>query len=1628
MKSIDSFKRLVITFLIIISPFLTLSTFYSSNIPYSDLFFPKKTPLKTPPNSNLPLLQILSTDFFNGKGNDLYYEGAANVTGAASKLNGLPLLVTTNAWNITHTSFNITNIKAYTINKFEESSNNTQENVDNNNQLFARSFTIGNSCVINNFSIYRSALANDVLNLTTGGTASVDYGPINITVMIWNATWAGLYYEPDEVLKKLNYNNRKYGWAMNGSTSHVEHPEIGWELFDTNDFYLNTENTGGKTFFISINTTKNSSTYDSKEISSHYKWYLQSASYLSPNTFNSTDGGKNWTFPNYPVPIYSMTLGVNISLATDTFYPSNISLKIDNIPVNDTINTNQGLWTRTNFYSYSGSNVKNYAVTSNWTDPKVPSPISLDVSFNLTMNKSGYVPCYYSANASKTYIDWNSTLNVNPPNTNLNNTLYLRFPIGWNFTSINPVYTTSNYTIGANKILEIYNASSGNIIEYFRSKNLINEVTFEKFLGGKLYQNTGYTEFIDETVRINASFSYPVSGNLGNLSVFDFNGILNYTDQKIPINNILNFTNWNIDTTTKSNGSYIVRVYWNNGTAIGINTTYFHIIYPTTSSLISPSTTQIYYKQPINVTIYYKNDFSDNIYGETGIKNANVTAVFNRTDVYNLTETLGAGYYNTLINTSSYKNGTYALNITIEKFGYLNKSYNLEIEIIYNTSLSINTTSLTIYYSQEFDLELNYNRTDSYATIGLNSSTIQILINGTDASSYILINNTKQNIGNYTLHFNTTNCSNLLIPNFNIVTIRFSKQGYKNREIKVNVTILQAITTLNNHSITKRQGGIEVFNITVYYNNTILNKGISGANYSIFKDDKQITEVYSHNDVNNDTFCIYDFKNGTYNIELNITIGKNYTMQILIISNKTGYINGNKTVFQDVWVWATIVPMFTFSSTVTYGLNQTITIQYNQTGNGGVLNAKIFSTWNNIGYYDEFITDLANGRYSITFDTNLTMAGNRTITVYSRKNGYEWNSTTITFRIVGYITSIERLNVSTLAVYVNDSIYNVRIRYYNVSDNFNISNANVLFEFRNSTSHLFDNQTTSNYIIYENQTNGEYKFQINTSSLHADNYNLSITIELHNISIAFEYSTIFFGVNVNRLPSSLNNTLQTGNWWINSNTSLKWYELENITINIIFKADFYDSGSPVEGNVSWGRIYYEIIKVGETTPRLQGEFINLGDGIYQATVNLSMAIQSTTSENYRINVTGVALDIQNSSLSINLEVMAKKDLTILFLPLPEEIVEGTPLLIKAFVFDSNGRPAHGETVIIVIHIFEKSGLYHQYKIPINTVGGIALLYFQVPVNVQNILIEAKTERSLMSWASNSFYQPITTLPQIWTAVQFFRTTWPIFVAIAVAITSIYYYQRKYKPKKIKQKEVRDTISYKFKSAANLIHILVYDQKSSELLYIYSTPGIKITSYLMNSILESISMYDNMKVTRQEIYLRDDARLILHDGEFVRVAMITKELPSVEMQKQLEHFMNEFELKFGKKIPEWRQDISRLARMMDMGFANELIEKCFEKSLIFPHHPVAPTKEVELTSLETKLLDIAMKIRGKAGPFLLQRLIARGQTELAPQVTLLQILEGVYNLRKKGVLVPMSEKDAQRIRDSIFKKANSEKGT
>ncbi|NVM29473.1 MAG: hypothetical protein HWN65_11590 [Candidatus Helarchaeota archaeon] len=239
--------------------------------------------------------------------------------------------------------------------------------------------------------------------------------------------------------------------------------------------------------------------------------------------------------------------------------------------------------------------------------------------------------------------------------------------------------------------------------------------------------------------------------------------------------------------------------------------------------------------------------------------------------------------------------------------------------------------------------------------------------------------------------------------------------------------------------------------------------------------------------------------------------------------------------------------------------------------------------------------------------------------------------------------------------------------------------------------------------------------------------------------------------------------------------------------------------------------------------------------------------------------------------------------------------------------------------------------------------------------------------------------------------------------------------------KVNEEKKRETLNYRYASAVNLLHLLIYEKKSREVLYTYSSPGLKLTSYLMNSILQAVLMYANMPVEFQEIHLQDDICLTLTDGTITRIAIVSKNLPSVEMQKQILRFIDFFEQAFKDKIPEAIKDVNivNISRIIDFQFANQLIEKCFEKSLIFPHVAQRPHDNVVLTGEENKLHKIAYTLNEKSGPFLLGRLMAKAQMETSI-TELPRLIEIVFKLREKGAIVHVEPRDAEKLKDEMMR--------
>ncbi len=1498
--------------------------------------------------------------------------------------------VQTNNWNITYTNFTFFDINAMDTWKSLELNIDLLDWVWMNG-TWAVPLTIP-------FDLYLDTIEIRDFALRTGGLSLAD--TINVTISIWNSTLGGAL---DEVISQISWTNRPYTFSpfFSAQIDAFNLTAMGSSVL------LDDGITNNNKFFVAINCTKKILAVN--DILTLI-WY-----------YDDTPGFKesyNWTTAWNQDNSKNLTMSVYLKPFNTLRAPSAVNLKVNSIAVVDS-GLNSGNWINTSYIIAQGSNT-NFQVSSNWS-------ISYDIIINCVIQNLTQFPSSFFGKDINNLINWNVTIGLQTiPLRSANFTINVTAPFNWNqttpltFRPNNPVLTAPVlYLPGGSYSYFIINVNGGTWVLYCHSINYMDTIAIEKQIAGQfnvpLTLNT--TMNITDTIRINATMKNNPTGNV-NLSIFSSQNMLNYTDTKTINNAMASFTPFAFDSFTNTSGVYFIQVSWENGEQAGIKNLTFEVVYPTTLKVYSPTTQEFILNTPINLTVQYTNEFQFNTFNETGIENAKVTCIFGNSTINNILplNPLGNGNYYTIIDTNSFEIGDYTCNVTAGLPARNNLSISFNIALLYNTSIISNLLYAELYY--EFNVSVLVNYSTINPAFGIIGAEVKCFIDG-----YFYSNLNEIAGGNYSIQVNTSQAPYKIYPGFHEIKINATSPNFIVSQIFIILLINAAPTELRLHNNITQQGG-QRFNLTVTYNTTSLLGGKYLVNSTIrcLLDGTELNEVGSPVQLNNGRFFVNNFNNGSYNIEFLIDIGANRTQNegnpfvILVIAAQDGYAEINTTGIINIWVWNTTLLITSWDASVIYGQNVTINLlYYNKTSNliDGIVNCD---------YPGNIVIKNNQGNYTITFNTTGHHAGDWLIAVNVTLTGHEWNLTYLFIHVYGTPNLISPYPDIAYSIKVNQTLQNLIVTY-NQINGLPIPYANVEIIFYNAT-HTFSNNTNA-LRIYYSYVNGICTIELVPQGIHQGAYNLTVRIENHTDTYAFEQNSTTFLISINPLESYLI-PIKEGNWW--SGNSLVWYENETVILKLNFIATQYDLGPIYNTSVHWGALSFNLYPKGDPTPYSSGLCMNLNNGSYVLNLILDMLITPLSSnyhENYVLELIGNAFDCITFQFNISLQYYAKNIVSISLI-LPIDVIEGETVKFSAKLTDSFGTGVPNEQITFIFTITYKSGLQEILVFYISTdSNGIASVILQLPYNVDSFEISIQSALSVSSVASDTEKETLKIHTAWYLPFRFLKRTWYIFVLVTAVTLTSYYYFKKYKPKIVKIEEKRDTLNYKYVSAVNLMHLLVYERQSRELLYAYSSPGLKLTSYLMNSILQSMSMYVDMDVEYQEVYLQDDICLTLTDGTIIRIAVLSKNLPSIEMQKQIAEFIDLFETEFQDKIPEAIENIVNVSRVINLDFANNIIEKCFEKSLTFPHIVQRPADNQSLTEEENKIHKLAYNLIEKSGPFLLGRLLAKAQVETGI-TELPRLIEIVFKLREKEAIKPIQPKEADRLKDEMMReKVNKE---
>ncbi|KKK45634.1 MAG: hypothetical protein Lokiarch_08060 [Candidatus Lokiarchaeum sp. GC14_75] len=922
---------------------------------------------------------------------------------------------------------------------------------------YAFSFDVPSKSVLKEFEICLSG------NL---GTANAGVG-----FQIWNATWTGSVIDPDANTGLLSQTETVF-------TTDAK----AWHKISPNA-ELDPANTDNGTYFIVMWNTNVPTSFPQFNAKNDGVGTYESLVRFIPVA----------TWQDYGSEICS---NVTLVLNDNTPKPTEINLEIDGSDVSDDLSgENIGNWISFTEYS-SASGELNFTIQADWWDVTVS--IS-EVLINFTKTDLVASSEFNIAGSGQT-VEWNVTRDggLNYFYSGFDNyQINFTIPEAWTNTSIR-VFNgesderTSSITkrLLGNNYREINVPNAGNGTFWFLNATSDNEIASIETIPTNIFNYS-------DIVYFNATFLNYTNNGIINLSVYSpiaINNRLNYTFTNISFGAGLEvyFGDWDISENVTKYGIFRWQVAWNNDTSAGFRESTIIINADTSLEILYPVQNVNYDASKIfNMTVRY-NDTGQNL----NISDADIQYKINDGAYSTINENvtyIGYSKYNITFDCNNTFN--YGLNnITIKANDtyYNSQTETLDITIWGETSATFDKDPVQAVYDSGELLNISVYYEDIIKNVGISGADLYIFVNSRSNPYSTTIYDYGDGNYNITIDFTDT-IFNGYGP-FNLI-VDVNKTNYYNQTSPlISIDILGETTaTFDKDPVQTVYDSGDALNISVYYEDSIKNAGISGADLYIFVNSR--SNPYST--------TIYDYGDGNYNITIDFTdsIFNGYGPFNLIVDvNKTNYYNQTSTLISIDILSETTATFDKDPLQVVYdsGDALNISVYYEDSiKNVGISGADIYIFVNSRSNpYSTTIYDYGDGNYNITIDfTDSIFNGYgpfNLIVDVNKTNYYNKTSTLINIDILGETTATfdkdpiqavydsgDALNIS---VYYEDSIkslilsgadlyifVNTRSNPYSTTIyDYGDGNYNITIDFTDS---IFNGYGPFNLIIDVNKTN-----------------------------------------------------------------------------------------------------------------------------------------------------------------------------------------------------------------------------------------------------------------------------------------------------------------------------------------------------------------------------------------------------------------------------------------------------------------------------------------------------------------------------------------------------------------------------
>ncbi|MFW9889888.1 MAG: hypothetical protein ACFFER_16995, partial [Candidatus Thorarchaeota archaeon] len=311
-------------------------------------------------------------------------------------------------------------------------------------------------------------------------------------------------------------------------------------------------------------------------------------------------------------------------------------------------------------------------------------------------------------------IDWNATTSVTYPaiSGNLNTMLNVTVPLDWKVTGLYnssvPSTNHSDYIVYGTEVI-CSNMSSETWTLTFTSFNYITDIRmYDSLDSSRIFTKASIFVDLDIDARIEDGSSTNVTTGNTNLTIIHDSSTVYSPALDSPTGLGSSFL-WDISSAS-DNGTFVIEVFWTDGTEAGYLTKHLTVFYETT---LTPEASSIYANTDSNFEVRVT---LDQTFDAIGIDNPDALVTYSwRTAINESLTSLGGGIWAVTIDTSGNASGTDVLTVYAEGFAIENRSVDITVTLTHQTYLQLSwaSTSFDWTESTNFSVDYRWSRDDS---------------------------------------------------------------------------------------------------------------------------------------------------------------------------------------------------------------------------------------------------------------------------------------------------------------------------------------------------------------------------------------------------------------------------------------------------------------------------------------------------------------------------------------------------------------------------------------------------------------------------------------------------------------------------------------------------------------------------------------------------------------------------------------------------------------------------------------------------------------------------------------------------------------------------------------------------